>query len=224
MKTQFFTDFDGTITQEDTLVLLLDRFGKRLPDGSDWRSIEFNPALSEVEKLQAELDLLTCDFDEAMTFLRSKVRIRQGFKELMLRLAEEGIPVQVLSGGLLPILKQSLAPLDLPELFLGANELSFRGNSWRVVPPETPRIKELCNHCKSWFLRESEASTKIYVGDGSTDFCPAERADIVYARGSLLKHCQVKGLPHEAFDTFDDIYTSMISRGLLPQPLESRTR
>jgi 2-hydroxy-3-keto-5-methylthiopentenyl-1-phosphate phosphatase len=44
----------------------------------------------------------------------------------------------------------------------------------------------------------------ILVGDGRSDFCLAERADLVLAKDSLLGHCRASGLPHIAFENFDE--------------------
>ena len=36
----------------------------------------------------------------------------------------------------------------------------------------------------------------IVVGDGRSDFCIAERAQLVLAKGQLAAHCRAKDLPH----------------------------
>jgi 2-hydroxy-3-keto-5-methylthiopentenyl-1-phosphate phosphatase len=51
------------------------------------------------------------------------------------------------------------------------------------------------------------------VGDGRSDFCVAGRADLVLAKGSLLKHCRANALPHYGFETFDEA-TALLARWL----------
>jgi hypothetical protein len=41
------------------------------------------------------------------------------------------------------------------------------------------------------------------VGDGRSDFCVADRADLVLAKGALLDHCRASAIPHLAFADFD---------------------
>lgn len=214
-----FSDFDGTITEEDTLVLLLDRFGRKLADGSDWRRIEDDPDLPENVKLQAEMDLLDVPLDEALDWLKGVVRIRAGFVEFARALSEQGAGLTVLSGGLLPIIEQTLAPLGLDNLELRANGLAVQNGHWLVQGAKTPRIRALCNHCKTWHLDRAAPATRVYVGDGSTDFCPARSADVVFARSSLAEMMATEGRAFLTFDTFTDIHREFASRRWLPSIL-----
>jgi 2-hydroxy-3-keto-5-methylthiopentenyl-1-phosphate phosphatase len=43
------------------------------------------------------------------------------------------------------------------------------------------------------------------VGDGRSDFCAANSADYVIARGALVEHCRAAGKRHATFDTFDEV-------------------
>jgi 2-hydroxy-3-keto-5-methylthiopentenyl-1-phosphate phosphatase len=51
------------------------------------------------------------------------------------------------------------------------------------------------------------------VGDGRSDFCLAERADLVLAKGALLRRCREMDLPHYGFETFDEA-TALLARWL----------
>ncbi|MDP6796367.1 MAG: hypothetical protein QGG33_00910 [Candidatus Krumholzibacteria bacterium] len=98
-----------------------------------------------------------------------------------------------------------LEKAGIPELPLHCNDLGFlEDGRWKVLPAESPRIRGLCNHCKSWWLQESRLPL-IYIGDGTTDRCPAERADLLFAKGGLARWCEEEGLEHVPFETFDDI-------------------
>lgn len=216
-----FCDFDGTITEEDTLVLLLDRFGRRLDDGRDWRAIEFDPDLPETVKLQAEMDLLDLPLDEALDWLGGVVRVRAGFVDFARALERAGLPLTVLSGGLLPILEQTLAPLGLGNLVLEANGLRPQPGRWTVEARGTPRIRALCNHCKTWHLEQAAPAPLVYVGDGSTDFCPARRADLVFARASLATQLASEGRNFLPFDTFHSIHREFSDRGWLHHRTEA---
>ncbi len=45
---------------------------------------------------------------------------------------------------------------------------------------------------------------RIVVGDGRSDFCVAERADLVLAKGELVRHCQSADLPYFKFQSFSE--------------------
>jgi len=45
---------------------------------------------------------------------------------------------------------------------------------------------------------------RIVVGDGRSDFCMADRARFVIAKGTLAEFCRAHGLAHASFRNFDD--------------------
>ena len=76
-----------------------------------------------------------------------------------------------------------------------------------VIEADVPRLKEHCNHCKRWHIEEAikRGSEVVYIGDGLTDFCPAEAAHRRYAKGHLLEHLQKKGLEVYAFNDLQEV-------------------
>ncbi len=206
MTIRVFSDFDGTITTQDTLVYLLDRYV-----GPAWLAIEDQVeagTLSEEEGLQAEITLLKPAWEEARDAVLADVPIDPGFAPFAAWCRERGWPLAILSGGLEPLIRALLARKGLDELVLRANGLDFdEDGRWRVVPAGSPRIRARCNHCKTWHLAAaSQAGARIvYVGDGCTDRCPAEHADLVFAKGGLLRWCEEKGLPYHPFESFTEI-------------------
>ena len=49
----------------------------------------------------------------------------------------------------------------------------------------------------------------VYIGDGHTDLCPIQLADLVYAKGFLKTHCEEKLFRFLPFQTFKDIKLGM---------------
>jgi 2-hydroxy-3-keto-5-methylthiopentenyl-1-phosphate phosphatase len=45
----------------------------------------------------------------------------------------------------------------------------------------------------------------VYIGDGLTDFCPAEAAHRRYAKGVLLNYLRENGLKATPFENLTDI-------------------
>lgn len=210
-----FCDFDGTVTLEDTLVLLLDRFGRPRPDGSGWRTIEDDPELPEIRKLQAEMDLLFLPWPRALEYLRSVVQLRAGFREFHDRLHARGIPLRLVSGGFVEIIEAFLPPADYPGLEVLANRLRITDGRWTVLPADSPRIRRACNHCKSWHLGTHPGANLVYIGDGSTDFCPAGQVPVAFARDSLARHLAENGRAWHPYETFHEITERMVALGLL---------
>jgi 2-hydroxy-3-keto-5-methylthiopentenyl-1-phosphate phosphatase len=64
-----------------------------------------------------------------------------------------------------------------------------------------------CGNCKLDYaerVREKGARI-IYIGDGHSDRCASEVADIVFAKDVLAEHCRKQGMPYLPFTDFNDI-------------------
>ena len=206
MALSVFTDFDGTITEQDTLVHLLDRYA-----GPEWLEIERrveDGELSEELGLREEIALLTVPWEEALASVLERVPVDPGFAGFAALCEARGWPLTILSGGLEPLIRAVLAREGLERVPLRANGLGFEPDGrWRVIPAATPRINALCNHCKSHWLADAagNGTRTLYIGDGTTDRCPAGRADLVFAKGALAEWCEARGLAHRRFARFDEI-------------------
>ena len=203
MKIQVFSDFDGTITERDTLVHLLDKYV-----GGNWYEIEDrvdDGSLSEEQGLRQEIALLTAPFEEALASVLDEVPVDSGFSEFAAYCESKGWPLSILSGGIKPLIAAVMEAQGLSHLPLYANDLTFEDDGrWRVIPATTPRINKLCNHCKSWWLAES-LDPVIYIGDGTTDRCPGARADLLFAKGSLADWCEREKVAHVRWEKFEEI-------------------
>jgi len=206
MPPNVFVDFDGTITEIDTLVFLLDRYC-----GDSWRQIEDRVeagTLSEERGLRDEIALLSVPWAEAVASVLAEVGVDPGFAAFTAWCRDRGWPLEILSGGLAPLIRAVLAREGLDRLALRANDLAFdEDGRWRVVPAASPRLRGLCNHCKSHWVQAARdgGARVVYIGDGTTDRCPAERADLVFAKGALAGWCASRGLHHVPFARFDQV-------------------
>jgi 2-hydroxy-3-keto-5-methylthiopentenyl-1-phosphate phosphatase len=203
LKIQVFSDFDGTVTRRDTLVHLLDRY-----IGDSWYEIEDRVdagSLSEELGLRQEIALLDAPFPEALAMVLAEVPVDHGFASFVEFCEAKNWPLTILSGGLHPLIEAVLKNEGLERVPVQANNLTFdEDGRWRVLPASTPRIKALCNHCKSWWLEKS-TDPVIYIGDGTTDRCPGERADLLFAKAGLADWCEKKGVAHIRWENFDEI-------------------
>jgi 2-hydroxy-3-keto-5-methylthiopentenyl-1-phosphate phosphatase len=205
MKLRIYTDFDGTITLQDSLNFLLDHYV-----GPDWLEIEKRVEaghLTEERGLQDEIGMISAPWEEALQLLLEKVPVDSGFKPFVELCRDQGWPLEILSGGLDPIIKNILRREQIERVKVHANDLEFAALRWRVSPALSPRIKERCNHCKSnWLVDAKKRGERvIYIGDGTTDRCPAGHADLVFAKGALADWCSGEGISHIRFEGFSEI-------------------
>jgi 2-hydroxy-3-keto-5-methylthiopentenyl-1-phosphate phosphatase len=87
-----------------------------------------------------------------------------------------------------------------------------------------------CTQCRRNIMLASagEGDVLIYAGDGHGDPCPAEYADVVFARDALQTWCQQRNITHVVFRTYEDLRVRLASasrrRTLRPRPRAERKR
>ncbi|MFH1735019.1 MAG: MtnX-like HAD-IB family phosphatase, partial [bacterium] len=186
---ELFSDFDGTLTDKDTLALLLDLYAS-----SDWYAIEkkaLNGEIDERQSLADEMALITASDEVLLNTLMREVHPAEGTAELVALARDRDWKMTVLSGGLIRfsrILWESWGYGGIP-LFANDHGRDAEGRL-TIIPAATPRLKDRCNHCKRWHLEKAKehGATVVYIGDGLTDFCASEAADRVYAKDNLKEY------------------------------------
>ncbi len=89
---------------------------------------------------------------------------------------------------------------------------------------------EGCVRCKRNVMlgNAGEGDILIYAGDGHADACPAEYADIVFAKGPLQTWCQQHNITHVVFRDLEDVQKHLAvileRRGMRPRPRAERKR
>ena len=119
-------DWDGTVTETDSLWTVLDEFG----DPAVFASVEgslVEGRLSFREVMELEFATVTAPVAEVAAFLRREVRIRAGFAELAT--AERPL---LLSSGFHELIEPVLAREGV-EVEVRANRIEARPDGWRVL-------------------------------------------------------------------------------------------
>jgi 2-hydroxy-3-keto-5-methylthiopentenyl-1-phosphate phosphatase len=57
----------------------------------------------------------------------------------------------------------------------------------------------------------------VYIGNGFSDRCPAEYADMLLAKGDLLNHCRREKIECIPFGNFRDVERELTTRLVLPR-------
>jgi 2-hydroxy-3-keto-5-methylthiopentenyl-1-phosphate phosphatase len=197
-------DFDGTVCIPDSCDYLLSKFAP--PEWKELDSAVWRGEISEREAFQRQIALLKVSWQEARTALLKGVRIREGFADFVTFCRTRHLPLTILSSGLrelIDVLLQSVGVSGVPVL---AHHAEISGDRWRVKLIDLPRLAEHCSHCKCvTVLAWKETGKVIYVGDGYTDLCPVQHADVVFATGRLASELSASGRPFIPFQTFFEI-------------------
>jgi 2-hydroxy-3-keto-5-methylthiopentenyl-1-phosphate phosphatase len=192
-------DWDGTVTERDSLWTMLDRFG----DPEIFASVEgalSDGRLSFREVMELEFATVTAPLDEVRGFLLEAVRVRAGFAEL----AREWEPL-ILSSGFHELIEPLLAREGVA-LEVRANRLETAPDGWRVLwrdPEPCPVCGDLCKR------RTLPDEPVVYVGDGYSDRCAALRAERRFARAGLADWLAERGAPFEPFGDLYDVAAAL---------------
>lgn len=206
-----FCDFDGTITERDMIISLMEQFA---PEG--WGTVK-DDILSQTIPIQEGVGRLfslipSAKRAELVQYAKEAAKIRGGFADFVAYCKEHAIPFLVTSGGIDFFVGPILMPYkDIERIYCNGSD--FSGETIRILWPHgcDDQCDGGCGLCKPSILRDYPADqyTRVVIGDSVTDLKAARLADLVLARSLLLEKCVEEGLPHESFKDFHDVLDSI---------------
>jgi 2,3-diketo-5-methylthio-1-phosphopentane phosphatase len=216
----FFTDFDGTITLQDSNDFMTDNIGygrdKRVQGNQDTLTgkINFRDSFREM------MDSVKKPYNECIQYLVDNIKLDPGFKSFYQWSMENNIPVVVLSSGMEPVITAILKNLIGPD----ADKMQVIGN--HVGPRPGKSIDEeggweiIFKHPESGFghdksvelrkyssLPEDVRPTMFYAGDGVSDLSAARETDLLFAKKGhdLITYCAKENVPFTVFADWSNI-------------------
>jgi 2-hydroxy-3-keto-5-methylthiopentenyl-1-phosphate phosphatase len=204
-------DFDGTITEQD----LLDEIALTFGDEDVYREVDEgldDHSLTLHEVIRREFEPVRVPLGEVQEWVLENVRVRPGFREVVQLARERGWRFVVVSSGFRELIEPVLEREGLSDVELLSNTVDPDPDGWRVQF----RVSETCEVCGQPCKRSTAAALAdgtelVYVGDGYSDRCAAELADLVFARRGLASHLEEQGVPFERFDDFHSIARRLAS-------------
>ncbi|MEO0672205.1 MAG: MtnX-like HAD-IB family phosphatase [Pseudomonadota bacterium] len=192
-------DFDGTIATCDTVDAILAEFA--LPE---WREIEDRWQAGEITSktcMAEQIALIRATPAELNAFIDT-LAIDADFEATLQACARHGARAIVVSDGLDYTVKRLFDRAGL-KAEVHSNHLRPIGNDrWSLsFPFENTSCVIGAGNCKCATV---ETAT-ILIGDGRSDFCVAQSADVVFAKDALAAHCAEAGIPFQSFRSFHDI-------------------
>jgi 2-hydroxy-3-keto-5-methylthiopentenyl-1-phosphate phosphatase len=192
-------DWDGTVTERDTLHMVIERFGDLEVFRAMEQEIGRQLALDEV--IAVEMATISEPLVDVVRWLLEHVRVRPGLAEL----ADAHAPVVVSAGFhelIEPVLERE--GIVLPVV---ANRLDPRPDGWQALFRERAACAVCGEPCKRVDLAGQEPYT--YVGDGISDRCAALAAERVFARDGLATWLGARGVAYEPFETLHDVLAAL---------------
>jgi 2-hydroxy-3-keto-5-methylthiopentenyl-1-phosphate phosphatase len=211
-------DFDDTVTVGD----LGDRVSIRFAGRGAWELAqeEFRQGgMAFSELLRRVFAPITAGREEIAAFAREAAVLRPGFERFVGDCRAADVPFVLCSAGLdvyiHPVLER-LAPELRAHVQIRCNEARWSAEGLEVAFHGDGAHGGCgsCGFCKGTAVDalRRDGRRVLFVGDGRSDRCGALAADRVFARRSLAAWCAEQGLPHERFESFDEVLVGFPGR------------
>ncbi|KAH3668879.1 hypothetical protein OGAPHI_002634 [Ogataea philodendri] len=212
-----FTDWDGTVTLQDSNDYITDHLGfgyekrKVLNDLMLEEKLSFREGFDEMLK---SIPANGYSFEKCVAYLLEHIKLDPGFTEFYHWCHANGIPIYVISSGMSPIiealLKKLLGQQVMDHVTIISNSVETNGDDWHIVyRDDTPFGHDKAESIKQC-LEKYDLSKKpylFYCGDGVSDLSAAKSCDLLFARRGkdLVKFCIKQHIKFTQFDSFNDI-------------------
>ena len=200
------SDFDGTISRIDTLYNFFKIYAK-----SDWLKIEkmwTDGQIGSRECLIEQFKLVN-NLDENLIDNYTKtIELDSYFKEFNDFRLKNNIDFLVVSDGVDYFIESVFKNHNIENINIYSNHAEFINNEFKLsFPNYNQNCKNKSGTCKCKILNDLKTKYKkvIYIGDGQSDFCASDIADILFAKKSLLKYCKENNINCIEYNNFKDV-------------------
>lgn len=201
----FVVDFDGTLSVGDTVDAMLERFAD-----DRWKDLEdewLKGNITAIECMKQQLDLVEVDQVTLENFFRG-IQLDASFIPFHQYISKFS-KVAIVSDGLDHAIEVATQNAAIPAMPIYANKLSFKPNGVSIsYPYQNLNCKAGNGVCKCQIAEQLSADVGgpiVLIGDGKSDYCLAKHADIVFAKGKLITHCEQENIPFRRFQTFAEV-------------------
>jgi len=220
---KIFCDFDGTVTKNDVWIASMGRFIKDREKFDIVCRDFLNNAITARECNRRELDLVEDFSFEKLNKYLDEEQLDDYFREFIGFCSENGYEITLLSEGLdyyiNYILKKENINLKFFSNKLVVNRhINKESNKITLkLTCEFPHSDENCTYCgmskRNVLINgtdDFENEVSVYIGDGVSDCCAVNYADIVFAKKHLASYCWKNNITYFDFKNFLDVKNKLI--------------
>lgn len=200
-------DFDGTLCVQDAVDDISDHFD---PAGFAAAATAFDAGeISLNTCLERQMAGIDRPLDELLAYMLEAIDLRDGVPELLAWCATHDVEPVVVSSGFVNLMEPFLAARGIDVPIIG-HLLEETPDGLRI----RFRDRVQCGTCHEPCKRSDVAALAgdrpvAYVGDGASDLCAAEVADLRFARASLARHLDRAGVAYVPFEDFHDVLAAL---------------
>ncbi|GKZ32532.1 hypothetical protein AbraIFM66950_002013 [Aspergillus brasiliensis] len=219
-KLIFFTDFDGTITLEDSNDAMIDNLGYGRAKRRQGNEAVLEGTMSFRDAFRDMLDSIKTPYNECIEYLKKNMKLDPYFVEFYKWSKENNVPIVVLSSGMIPVISALFETLLGGEtddhLYIVANQVESRNGKdinseggWQIKYHDDSHF----GHDKSLEIKpyaalpDSVRPTLLYAGDGVSDLSAAAETDLLFAKKGkdLVTFCEREKIPFTLFESWESI-------------------
>ena len=205
LKPALFFDFDNTLTDGDVLDQLIERYSPN-EAWRDWENAWAQGRLAARECLHLQVENMRVS-REALLADVARVRIDPAFAEIVDWARCQAVPLCIVSDSFMPLIRHMLRANGIADVPVIANELHFSGGD-RLVPsfPHCDPGVVCSANAKARHLAPYRGSHRlVYTGDGHSDLDAALEADVVFAKATLARELDARGVSFYPFVTLEPV-------------------
>lgn len=206
MNMEVYCDFDGTVTIGDITDLLLES----LADPA-WMQVEEKWERGEIgsrECMAQQVSLIRGGW-AAVEKVLQKCKIDPYFKEFALWCKTNDIRLNIASDGIDKVITYMFEQANVTVDSIKASQLAEHADGSLELCFPYASLDDNCQSCmcKCELIAKRNTSQrfKVLIGDGKSDFCWSDKADLVLAKSKLVNHCREKNVIYKEFDNFADV-------------------
>lgn len=208
-KLKFYIDFDGTITMNDVWI---NSIGKFIKDKAKFKEVEedfVSLKITSRECIRRELEIVEdFSFEQFDKYLDDE-SLDPYFKKFLDWCNENDYPVKIVSEGLDYYINYILRKENI-DAEVYSNKLIVSDDNKLMC--EFPYRDEHCSYCgvsKRNILvdgtNDLDDEISVFIGDGVSDYCVSNYADIIFAKKRLASYCWKNNLTYFEYKDFSDV-------------------
>jgi 2-hydroxy-3-keto-5-methylthiopentenyl-1-phosphate phosphatase len=200
----FLVDFDGTVTEVDTVEAMVRKFAR-----GDWRGMNKlweEKLISTAEVARRVFATFDAEEEQIKTFVGS-MKIDPHFAPFVSEVEGRNDRLYIVSDGYDYLIQAILRREGLERIPYFANHMYINGREFSMDPGGVRSDCGKCGTCKRDVIDSlrQPGETVVLAGDSYSDFCASEYADVVFAKSHLLTYCTKNDIPCLAYTDFADI-------------------
>jgi len=210
MKLAVLSDFDGTVTLNDTFENVLAKFAK-----GDWRTVDDQYLRGEItleECVRRQGAMVQVPSSQILSYLDGVTESRPNFDKLIEFCKTNHFPLVIVSAGLDFVIEHFLTRekfRNKVELFAASAKCTPTGIKFKWPKPKSNRSMNLKDDMVRYYKRR--ADTVAYIGDGRWDLQALRSADrrFVIRNSKLAELCKEQEIQATTVTDFQEVVTSL---------------